>query len=156
MRTTAARLAASTAIACAIAACGQRPPSDVEVGKALGTALSDHGRNPLWEMSEFKARGSRYDGEAKRMIASVDYTVRLRTSRADLMHLLDAALQAPQPQAETIDRLETAIAFFDVALGKDWPQGASYVCRNASLPLVRGDDGWVLPPDQTFALCPPR
>ena len=81
MRTTAARLAASTAIACAIAACGQRPPSDVEVGKALGTALSDHGRNPLWEMSEFKARGSRYDGEAKRMIASVDYTVRLRTSR---------------------------------------------------------------------------
>jgi hypothetical protein len=139
----------------ALAACGDRAPSEVEIGKALGNALSEDGRNPLWEMQSFAMHGSRFDPASQRMVASVDYTIRLKVSRPELAALLDQSVHSAAPDAAAIDRIETALAFLDVALGKDWAKGATYGCRAARLELVRSRDGWVLPGDSRLALCPP-
>jgi hypothetical protein len=161
MRTTAAerpprrQCALLTIALLALAACAERPPTEAEIGKALGNALSEGGRNPLWEMQSFTTHGTQLDPTSKHMVAKVDYAIRLKVSRAQLADLLEQSLHAVPPDQATIDRVESAIAFFDVALGKDWSKGAIYGCRAARLELVSSRDGWVLPGNSRLALCPP-
>jgi hypothetical protein len=139
-----------------LAACAERPPTQVEIGKALGNALSEDGRNPLWELKSFTPHGAVFDKTSQRMVASVDYTLRLKVSRTQLADLLDQSLKAQPPDAAAIDRIETAMAFFDVALGKNWTAGATYGCRAARLELTSTRDGWSLPAGTRLALCKPE